>query len=315
MTTPAAFFNAPLDPARSIQLNNRYWPGDRFEHLEMIREAEEDVVHRRYGPMRRSVGRVKALLEPQYRRSFVSRLVYSVVFQTSFNPIKFSVKLSDDFVAANTYSGPDALHYKADVAYREELRHLVDFAHSIYRNKYGRDILTSGYEVRYINASNPNSRRRITQYGEFSDYHLDSGKDFTCIIYLGRVQPQNGCFTYVEGSNDIPKSHVLRALHQVVHLEMKLSTPDEVAGLPLEMRGGMNVGDYLEDAKAERLRDFRVELLGDVGDGLIFNGFDTLHRGGQPLEGHRTAVFIGTKGLVTSRLRKSANDLLASLWL
>ena len=40
-------FGDPLQPERSLQLNNKYWPGDRFSLLAPLREAEAFVFHTR----------------------------------------------------------------------------------------------------------------------------------------------------------------------------------------------------------------------------------------------------------------------------
>jgi hypothetical protein len=165
-----------------------------------------------------------------------------------------------------------------------------------------------------MNAKNTEARRRMTEFGDLSDFHLDEGKDFTCIIYLCPVTCENGCFTYVDGSTALRKSHVLRALHQVVEFDLKLATPEDRSQLPLEVRGSMAIGNYLDDEKHERVRDACVAVTGNVGDGIIFNGFDTIHRGGKPMTGARTALFISTRGHINLRVKKAMYDRLAYLW-
>lgn len=108
---------------------------------------------------------------------------------------------------------------------------------------------------------------------------------------------------------------MLRALHQVVDFDLRLSTPEQVATLPLEMRGGMGIGNYLDDDKKDIVRNARVDVLGKPGEGIIFNGFETLHRGGKPLSGSRTALFISTRGHVNMRVKKALYDQLAYAWL
>ena len=316
MNEVVEYFNDPLDPARSLQLNNRYWAGESFRYLEVLREADEDVEHRRYTSIRKTIKPVKALLPDRLHRVFLSRLVYSIMYRVVFPPIRFSIQLSDEFVRANSYDG------SADQAtqpgrHTEELKYIVDLVHGIYRDHYGMDKLSSEFAVRYIHARHPDAKLRMTQYGDFSDFHLDEGKDFTAIIYLAHVDRQNGCFTYIDNSYAIRKSHLLRALHQVVDILIGPSNPkpEQRSHLPLELRGSMAIGNYLDDAKRERLRDCQVQVTGDPGHGIIFNGFDTMHRGGQPLAGHRTALFISTKGHINMRLKKAACDLMAYLWL
>jgi hypothetical protein len=308
------YFNDPLDPSRSLQLNNRYWKDDSFQHLDMLRQADDDVNRGRYKALRRSLGPVKSLLPPQFHRSLVSRLVYSIVCRTAFEPIRFSMTLSDEFIRLNSYEGPENEFYKP-AQKTEEVRHIVDLVHQIYKDKYGTDLMSSDFSIRYMNATNTRRVTEITKYGDFSDFHLDQYTDFTCIMYLSTVGPENGCFSYIDGTGTLHKSHLLRALHGVVTFDMGLPTPDQTAELPLELRGGIGMGNFLDDEKRERLRPARVELLGKQGDGIIFNGFNTVHRGGKPVAGERTALVIGTAGRVRVRIKKYAAQLLSSLWL
>jgi hypothetical protein len=313
MSDAAAYFNDPLDPPRSLQLNNRYWKGETFTHLDMLREADDDINNRRLVSLRKSLKRVKSLLPAKFHYSFLSKLVYSMIYRVSFEPIRFSIKLSDGFLSANSFDGRESVAYKT-ATQTGELKYIVDLAHSIYRDKYGIDVLSSKFELRYMNSTNVDSVNRMTRFGDFSDFHLDAGKDFTCVIYLCHVGADNGCFTYLDGTGSLHKSHLLRALHQVVNFDMGLSTPDQLSPLPLELRGGA-IGDLLDDEKRDRLRDACVHVLGDTGDGIIFNGFDLLHRGGKPVRGERTSLFISTTGHLHMRLKKYAYDLLAYLWL
>ena len=77
----------------------------------------------------------------------------------------------------------------------------------------------------------------------------------------------------------------------------------------------MGYGNFMDDEKVERLSNARVDFVGNVGDGIMFNGFDTLHRGGKPTTGERTAVFIATGGHFRMRAKKYTSQLLALLWL
>jgi hypothetical protein len=313
VSNPAAFFTDALEPRRSLQLNNRYWNGERFTHLDLLREADDDVNNFRMVALRKNLKHVKALLPSQFHRAFLARLVYSMVFSTRFEPIRFKLNLPEAFIEANAYAGSE--HQATIVARRtEDLRYIVDLAHSIYTDHYGRDVLASSFEVRYIR-STTEVVSRVTRYGEFSDYHFDEGKDFTCIIYLCDVSSENGCFSYINGMSGVRKSHLLRALHQVVGNHMGRSLPEETADLPLELRGSLGLGTFLDDAKCDLLRDSRMDFVGEAGDGIIFNGFDMLHRGGKPLRDQRTALFISTRGVVSSRLKKYAAQMLAYLWL
>jgi hypothetical protein len=313
MTDLAEYFNDPLDPPRSLQLNNKFWPKDRYEHLDMLRAAEYDVENRRFVSLKKTLKPVAALLPSNYRRAFLSRLVYSMVYSVSFAPIRFSIKLSKEFVRMNAYGG-QAAEAETKAQRTDEVKYIAELAHNIYRDHYGADLLTSTYAVRYMSSSNPNAAKRMTAHGDLSDFHLDGGKDFTCIIYLCPVSLDNGCFSYIDGSPAVRKSHVLRALHQVVDLDMAIASPDQRSHLPLEVRGSTSVGNYLDDSKTEPVRKACIDVVGNAGDGVLFNGFDTIHRGGQPLNGERTALFVSTRGHFNKRLKKAVYAQLAYLW-
>lgn len=313
MTRLAEVFNDPLDPARSIQLNNKYWKGEPFEHLDLIREAEHDLRRFKLGALKRSLGRVRDLLPEQVRSKLISRIIYSLLYTAAFEPIRFSIRLSDEFVRANRYEGPKE-QAELDAKHTDELKYIVRLVHDIYRDYYGMDILSSAFAIRFIRA-NETTVHRMTRHGAFSDFHFDEGKDFTCILYLGPATHDSGCFTYIDGSYYVPKSHVLRALHQIVDYDLRLEKPEERAQLPLELRGSLSVGTYLDEDKRDRVLSAAVAVDGDMGDGIIFNGFDTIHRGGQPMSGERTALFISTRGHVNGRMKNALYGRLARLWL
>lgn len=306
-------FNDPMDPARSLQLNNRYWKGESFTHLDILRTADDDINNGRYGALKKSLKPVMALLPKEHHRAFVARLAYSITYRIVFEPIRFNLRLPDSFIEANSYTGEKNEVYM-DGKNVEELRHVVGLAHNAYTEYYGRDILRSGFQVRYINSSNAQRVTEITSHGAFSDFHLDQRSEFTCIVYLSNVGPTNGCFSYLDGSSTIQKSHLLRALHGVVTFEMGLPNPEQTSHLPLELRGGIGLGNFLDDEKHQKLASAKVDVLGPPGSGVIFNGFDTIHRGGKPTEGERLAIFVSTGGRLTMRLRRYSRQLMASMW-
>jgi hypothetical protein len=313
MADITSYFNDPMDPARSLQLNNRYWPGETFQHLDALRAADDDIKAKRYGSLKKSLKPVLALLPKEYHRAFLARLAYSITYRIVFEPIRFAIKLSDEFIDANSYKGDKNEAYM-EGRNVEELRHVVGMAHTAYQEYYGRDILSSGFQVRYINSTNTQRVEEITGHGAFSDFHLDQRSEFTCIVYLTNVGTRNGCFSYLDGSSTVQKSHLLRALHGVVSFEMGLPNPEQTAHLPLELRGGIGLGNFLDDDKHSRLAGAKIDVVGPPGSGVIFNGFDTIHRGGKPIEGERLAIFVSTGGRLTMRLRRYSRQMLASLW-
>jgi hypothetical protein len=95
---------------------------------------------------------------------------------------------------------------------------------------------------------------------------------------------------------------------------MQLETPAAVADLPLELRCGTAVGNFLDHAKLARLAEAQVDVVGGAGEGILFNGSHTLHRGGKPTIGQRTALVISVSGVVRRTAHGSARQLLEYLW-
>jgi hypothetical protein len=314
MNATAVYFNDPLDPQRSLQLNNRFWREERFSRLDDLRAADDDINNERWASLRKTIKPVKAMLPRQYHAAFLRHLAYSITYRRRFEPIRFTLKLSDEFLDANRYNGANSEHY--DVGRNvDELYPAMEMAHAVYRKNYGLDGLYSRYQVRYVNSNNVRTVKEVTRYGAFSDFHLDQRADFTCIIYLSDVKPENGCFSYIDGTSSLDKSHLLRALHSVVSFDMGLPNPDQVGHLPLELRGGIGMGNFIDDEKHDRLSASKVDFVGRAGDGIMFNGFDTVHRGGKPLVGERHAIFISTAGYARMRVKRVLLQTLASIWL
>lgn len=313
MVSPVSYFSDPLDPARSLQLNNRFWKGESYQHLDMLRAADDDINHKRWGSLRKTLKPVKALIPAQYHRALIARIAYSLAYRVVFEPIRFKLKLSDEFLEANRYRGNENEAYM-DGKRTNELRNIIDLAHSVYLQQYGRDALYSRFQVRYMNSSNQRVAE-VSNYGPLSDYHLDQRADFTCIIYLCDVTAANGCFSYIDGTCSLPKSHLLRALHGIVSFEMRSSFPKQVMDLqlPLELRGSIGMGNFIDDEKIARVKQAEIEFTGAAGDGIIFNGFDTMHRGGKPPSGERLAIFISTAGHVRMRAERLARQLMLTL--
>lgn len=307
-------FSDPLDPARSLQLNNRYWKHDTFQHLDLLRTAEDQIEHRRFVAARTTLRQVATLLPNTFHRAFVSRLAYSIVYRAAFEPIRVSLTLPDVFLTANRYDGAET-EALVDVRRRDAINDLVDVVHRAYAQVNGRDVLHSDFEVRYINSANAQRVREMTGYGALSDFHLDESADFKCIVYLTPANREAGCFSYIEGVGAVRKSHVLRALQGVVRFDMSLNTPGQVAHLPLELRGGSELGNYLDEEKHSLLTAATVDVIGNAGDGIMFDGFHTLHRGGKPTNGARTALVISTAGRLRRGINKGLRLMLERLWM
>ena len=277
-------------------------------------ERAEPCQHVRTSEARTALRHVTPLLPNQFRRAFLSRLAYSVVYHTAFEPVRVSLTLPDVFLTANHYDGANT-EALMGAERRDAIQELVGVVHRAYTAVHGRDVLRSDFEVRYINSANAQRLHEVTAYGGLSDFHLDETSDFKCIVYLTPTQRENGCFSYFEGASTVRTSHVLRALQGVVRFDMGLNTPEQVAHLPLELRGGSELGNYLDDDKHDALARARVDVVGDAGEGIIFDGFHTLHRGGKPTSGERTALVISTAGRLRKGVNKGRRLLLERLWM
>lgn len=129
---------------------------------------------------------------------------------------------------------------------------------------------------------------------QYANYHWDaSTHSFPLIIYLDSVGERDGPFTYVDGSDKIEQNYVLRAIHTAVssyiHTDGIIS-PQAVASLPPLLRHGDRVGFYTGEELFEK--NNVVDVLGEAGRAILFDGFHLVHDGGYPMAGHsRSALF------------------------
>jgi hypothetical protein len=299
--TLSEIFDDPFVPSRSIQLNNKYWPGAKFSLIDLVRDAEQvlssgDVV---------TTARVLRPLKQHFRsdgyfQKFLRRLHRLSLFKSSFGCITGRIDLPERVVAANRYSGPEsrAVYPLAEVASFAEL--IAENA-AIYKASYGRDFLRTNTTVRF---AMPDERQAdIKDFGPLSDFHNDEYKGISTIIYLNDVTDENGAFSYIEGSHLVKRSLILSAIHQCVEFDMLVTTPDGLASFPLEFRGSMGIGNFLEDDKVRTVSEFRRDVEGPVGTFVTFNGQYVMHRGGKPLAGTRTAAFLQPEGLVRHKMK------------
>jgi hypothetical protein len=181
---------------------------------------------------------------------------------------------------------------------------------AIYKDQYGYDLLRINRTVRF---AIPDERQAdLERYGPLSDYHNDEYKGVSTIVYLSKVTDENGAFSYIRGSERIPRSLVLTALHQCVEFDMRLTDPEQLRAVPLEFRGSLAIGNFLEDDKVRVVLGFRETLEGGVGTYVTFNGQYVLHRGGKPKAGSRTAAFFQPVGVACHRLQSIASMLFSA---
>jgi hypothetical protein len=294
-------FDDPFVPSRSLQLNNRYWPGAKFSLIDVIRDAENVLESGDIVTTARMLGPLKPhFRSDEYFQRFLRRLHRLSLFKSSFGCVTGRIELPASAVAANRYSGPAtrASYALSSVA---SFAKLIAENAAIYKASYGRDFLRTNTTVRF--AMPDESQADIKNFGPLSDFHNDEYKGISTIVYLGDVTDENGAFSYIEGSHEVKRSLILSAIHQCVEFDMLVTTPEALASFPLEFRGSMGIGNFLEDDKVRTVLEFSRVVEGPVGTFVTFNGQYVLHRGGKPLSGTRTAAFLQPEGLVRHKMK------------
>ena len=307
-------FSNPLDPDRSIQLNNRYWPGERFTLLGIIADAEAMVAG---GDLKRAARHLKQLerhfIGAGTFERFLRRLHRLCLYRSQFGLVIGKLDLDVGTVRANTYSGP-ASRMEYALERRDAFSKLIDQTEGIYKAQYGSDFVRTRCTVRF---ARPDERQvDVTEHGALSDVHNDEYKGISTIVYLSDVKDESaGAFAYVEDSHLIPRSIVLTAIHQSTAFDMKLdigrATPEQIGRVPLEFRGSPAMGNFMEEEKVKTVHRFLKVLTGPVGTYVSFNGQYVMHRGGKPLEGTRTAAFIQPIGSVRHKMASIGSLLFA----
>lgn len=292
-------FQDPMDPRRSFQLNNRYWPGERYTLLGLLREAEALVTTGDLGGALRVLEPLRSHLHA-YHTKFLQRLYRLRAFRSSFGHATGRMEVPAELIEANRYEGAGS-RASYPLMKPEGFAQLIDRTAYTYRAEYGADWLKMHCSVRY---ARPDARQAdVTSFGELSDFHNDEYKGISTIVYLTDVTCDNGAFEYIAGSHLIPRSLVVTALHQCVEFDMGLTKPEQLAALPLELRGSVAIGNFLDQDKLEIVAKHLCTLEGPVGTWVTFNGQYVLHRGGKPLTGDRVAAFFQPEGLLRHKLR------------
>ncbi len=297
-------FSDPLDPARSIQLNNKYWPGEKFKLLGPISEAEGLLSEG--GPA--AALRPLQYLRPRFSgadvfRKFLRRLHRLHLYRSDFGVRQGAVDLTAETISANRYSG-DATRAEYPLERASAFASLIHDTERIYRSAYGTDYVRMNSSVRF---AVPDERRAdVTDYGPLSDYHNDEYKGISTIVYLCEVTSENGPFSYVRGSHLIPRSLVLMAIHQCVAFDMGFDigrvSVDQMTQVPLEFRGSPGIGNFLDSEKTEVVQRYVETVEGAPGTFVTFNGQYLLHRGGKPVAGSRTAAFLQPEGMFRHKI-------------
>jgi hypothetical protein len=282
-------------------LNNRYWPGERFNLLGVIADGEAHLERGDIASAARHLRRLKRFFQNDHVFSkFLRRLHRLHSFRSKFGYSTGRIDIADEAIRANQYFG-SATRASYTLVRADSFGSLIRQNASIYKQEYGRDVLKTNCTVRF---ARPDERQiDITGYGLLSDYHNDEYKGISTIVYLCDVTDENGAFSFIPESHLIRRSLVLTAIHQCVEFDMRLTAPDKLTCVPLEFRGSLGIGNFLDYDKTEVVFRTREILEGRVGTFVTFNGQYVLHRGGKPISGSRTAAFFQPEGLVRHKFR------------
>lgn len=178
----------------------------------------------------------------------------------------------------------------------------------------------------YDDAGLPLSKTRYMHF----DNNLDIAK---VMFYLSDyVGPENGPTCFVEGSHGIERSyirsHIFAAMDRIpgkkyfnketdnYYRPLFKSSRDILMKFPASFRGTTHFGDDLIDGgvRSETLLEKEFQLEGEVGTGVIFDGYRGIHRGSNVDSGERLALQIAyidkSKIGMTGRVKKKIRSFL-----
>lgn len=301
--------NDPFDPKNSLQLNNKHWPGDKFNHINLIADTEMSLNEFGYFRSRDLINRCAQLLPKLVRNKFRFIIAREGLFKTKFG-LSFHEPLAE--VALPTFkidtTASCALYDRAQKSLKAYEEQLINK----YRMHFGFDFIKLHRQIRV--AIPDDKTKDIVRWGMLSDFHIDEAKGITTMIYLSDVmKPEEGAFQYIENSETIPRSRVLTSAHICVGFGLSITDPSEMGFLPLEFRGNPGIGNFLEVDKVDYLAPSIKTVLGKRGTNWSFNGHLLLHRGGKVLSGRRIAYFLQPEGKILFKARTAFRALLPSL--
>jgi hypothetical protein len=134
------------------------------------------------------------------------------------------------------------------------------------------------------------------RHHRFGNHHFDEDVySLPLIIYLSDVSQSCGPFEYLSACDKYSHSFVLRAFHQALNHDCRISSLDEasfpvIARLPSVFRGGDVIGNLYPQARFEDAGP--VSVNGGIGTAILFDGFNVIHAGGLPSEGSRKSLFV-----------------------
>jgi hypothetical protein len=305
MTPIAQIFSDPYDPDKSFWVHQGLGTlRTEFEHSDLCLKVKKYAAAKVY------MTRIANNLPAKIRQNFFKRAVYLSMYLKPYTP----------FTLHRNVDHKLKMQFLPDMNHRDEMRfhnvRLPDVlkpvaAMSVRASKelYGQDILKTDISVRYASewAEAPFTCDDPSNVDErlLSAMHIDQKKGITSIVYLSNVNERNGCFSYLEGSELIPQSPTIRAMHEAIQFDLGINTKEKAyaAGIPLNLFGTTQCWQNLPKHKRDLARAFLVKHLGPCGTSITFAGNMLVHSGGYPIAGERYALFIAHTGLLMQRAK------------
>ena len=296
-TDPAVLcgLSDPFDPDRSLNLNRRHWPGAAFSGLDLLREAEALFRRGDEAGCRRVL---QALGSPVRDGGHIDAIVWRArrlaVGENAFGYATGSldVRGADPRLWVNIHDDPkdDSVHAvrlkgRVTRAFDPMLRTLRAL-HQVHFGAGARQMVVMTRYAHSVAGSAPPASSNPAE-----DFHFDGYGDFNAVCYLQTVTEDDGPFEYIDGSQALSQSLLLRAVHEHLFFDLGLTRPQQLESWPLALRGTPRVGDFLDPDKAQALLAYRREMLGGPGLYILFDARYLIHRGGMPRRGRRLAVF------------------------
>ena len=298
-----------FDPQEALQLNNKFWPGDKFENLSLISELEASLFEDGFLASRRLIKKCAALFPKKVRKQFMFLIARELLNNDTFG-IKIHKKIDTSLLKNIHVKYPNKTHYYS-TEIEPSLGSLEKNLKDDFICEYGYDWIRMNRQIRY--AVPDEKTLDIQKYGKLSDFHVDEAKCLTTIIYLTDVDENNqGAFQYIENSHRIPRSLVLTAAHITVGFGLRIKEPNQMDFLPLEFRGSPGIGNFLENTKVDVLASNLITMLGTRGTAWTFNGHRLIHRGGKVRQGSRHALFLQPEGMLVLKAKTLTKALLLS---
>lgn len=290
-------FSNPFNPSLSLQLNNKFWPNSRFNLLNLLLDCENSINEKGINLNSSPLLKLKSILGSYYYARVMLRLGKILCFQSNFNIEMITIQGVDSFGIEKFNLFEPFCRKNIELLSSPIFNNFQSKLRKIYCSAYKFDFTRINKSIRY------HYKKENFDINSLDYYHFDELKSITGIIYLTNVKKFNGAFSYINGSELIPRSNLLTAIHQTVAIDMGLTSVDSLASLPLEFRSSPNIGSFIEDEKIIQIKKHEVILEGPPGTAFMFNGQKLLHRGGHLISGSRATAFFAPEGILLHKAR------------